>query len=340
MPRGKKPIYKDGSVVGEKTYYYRRRPDIYGKSKIWIEELDNNIIFNGQKIWIPTLDISKYYSGARVYAFIEELEERPVTLIDVLYSYGDILPSLENDDNFLDSFLDRFCRRNINIQTYKTPGLIMAPPNQTSQRSFADAIKLSLQDAVSTSKFPLVEHYMEEEQEVNDDSYDYKNAKEDGIAMEFIKDFYEIISGTKIRRPTEPKKKKIKESISRRAVIMKIGSTIINGENVGKYCFAYNTSVQNLTTVITMQIAGLDDEAVLSEKPMTGERLKRFGDTIFESNILETFIYINSDKKPINLFAGKYNEQSARLEVNRSLEQNFDKLNELLYPTRTDKGGR
>lgn len=337
MPRGKKQIYVNGSVVGEKTYYYRERPDVYGRSKIWIEPIRDGqtVNFGGSEISLPVVDVNKYYSGAMAYLFIEEFEEVPAKMVDILYAYEDIIPRLQSDDRYLREFLAHFVRRNINIDTMKAPGLVVTPTYASDKRRFVEAVSLAIKDAIVSGKFKMVSHYMEEEKEVIDESYDYKNAKQDGIVTEFVKDFYEIISGTKIRRPTEPRKKKVVTPLSRQAIIMNCGTTIIGNEAVEKNFIAYHTSVQSFSDSTTMYIAGMHKDKLFGDDESSEENLEAFGNTIFESNILETFIYLNSDKRPINLFAGRYNEKTGKLEVDRQLERSFDNFNKRLDPNKT-----
>lgn len=334
MPRG-----IDSTFLGGKDYYYRQRPDVHGNSKIFLVELDGTSVvcnINGKEIYFPLLDLKKYYSNARTYMVIEKFEQKSMIMMDILYATEDVEQRLNTDNTYLNEFLKGFTRENINNDIQKVPGLIVAPTNSNEKRKFLDALKNALQDAYCDRKFPEMYHTIEEEQEVIDENYDYQNAKPDGIALEFVKDFYEIISRTKIRRPTEPKMKKIKQSLSRKVTVIKTGAIIMDDDVIGKYNMLYVSNVKDILDSISICLTGLDDERIFSDE--SGERLKRFGDALFESNILETFMYVNAEQKPIYMFAGRYNEQEGRLEVDKKIDKEFDKLNNEINKIRPDDG--
>ena len=334
MPRG-----IDTTFLGDTNYYYRQRPDVHGISKIFLIELNGSSVtcnIGGKKIYFPLLDVNKYYNGAKTYLMVEKFNQNKMIMMDILYAPEDIIKVLDNSDSYLNEFLAGFTRENINRETQKSPGLIIAPIDNVKKGKFSEALKSALQDAYCDRKFPEMYHTIEEEQEVIDENYDYQNAKPDGIALEFVKDFYEIISRTKIRRPTEPRMKKIKQSLSRKVTMIKTGAIIMDEDVIGKYNMLYVSNVKDILNSISICLAGLDDERIFTDE--SGESLKKFGNALFESNILETFMYVNAEQKPIYMFAGRYNEQEARLEVDKKIDKQFDKLNNEINRIRPDDG--
>ena len=125
----------------------------YGPSKIRLEKLDmtkgfDSIKLNGLDVILPVLNLKKYDANAECYAFIETLENSPITMVDILYSYEDILDKFEHNERFRREFLKAFSRRKINISSLISPALTVIPGKANVAKKFAETLKLSLQDSM------------------------------------------------------------------------------------------------------------------------------------------------------------------------------------------------
>ena len=101
----------------------------------------------------------------------------------------------------------------------KTPGVILTPKDYRMANSFSNAIKNAVEENIG-KKVIIARKNGKEQVEIK--KYpDPEKVIQDGIVLEFIKDFYEIISGKKVSRPTDPIIKRMDCSISKDAIFMK-----------------------------------------------------------------------------------------------------------------------
>lgn len=344
MPRGKK---YDPTINAKRTVYYRSIPEAYGPSVIWLNPLqpgDNVIKVNNQDVWLPVLDIEKYYPGAKCYALIEKLDNFPVAMVDVLYSYQDLSPMLEKD-KFLEDFLRGFTRAKINALNLKSPALTVSPADRTEAERFALAREQALRERLGTDIVCLTS-VVHEEMEVENKEQAKVEVKPDNIIIDFIKSFYEAISRKPIKRPSTKKTKTVDASLLRELRMMKSGATVVPGAAIGKYFTSYYVEMQigdevnDINDELGIHFESIDDQMLISQEPEEIARRERFRDILFDSTILETYMEIFADKKPKLIFAGAYNERAGRMQVDKRVANYFNELNELIVPTRPSGDGR
>ena len=345
----KTKIY-DPNIGAERIVFQRPVQEAYGPSWIWLQPLEmgnSTISVEGQEIWLPVLNIKKYYPSARCYALIEKLSKMPMTMVDVIYSHEEILDRLENDEGYLERFLLEFSRTKINRLNLVSPALTVAPQGQREKRAFVEAMKSSIQDGFGNI-IVGIESNASGKVELPESESDNKSSqvKEDGIVLEFIKDFYEAISGKPVKRQTAQKPKKFVEGVlTKKAMLMKSGAIIVPGENVGKYYTNYfmrielGEDVKEIKDTLGLHIEGVDDNVLITGTGFD-ERKKKFGDILFDSTILETFSSLNPGKEPLLMFGGRYNEDVGKFEVDRRVGQYFDELNAMIIPKRPAGDGR
>ena len=300
----------------------RPKKEDYGPSRVRLEKLDMTKGFcrmdiNGTEIVLPVLNLRKYHPGAECYAFVETLQDYPITLVDILYSYQDILYRFENDERFRREFLNVFRRRQINISSHISPALTVVPNRSDVAKDFADALKLALQDALGTQIVGCSRTKTEDKEITEPPPKGY----EEGIVMEFIKDFYEIISNKKVKRSTDPIKRKVTYSLKKEAILMKSGVAVIESEEF-----------QMAKDSLAIYVSGINEELLMTSP----EYLDEFETTLLESNVLEAFAYLNPKKLPKMNYSGRYDEPKHKLVIYKKIEAYFDKLNQKLLPHKND----
>jgi len=316
----------------------RPQKEDYGPSSVRLEKLDMTKEFcrmdiNGTEIVLPVLNLRKYNQGAECYAFVETLQNYPITLVDILYSYQDILYRFENDERFRREFLNVFRRRQINISSHISPALTVIPNRADVANDFAIALKSALQDALGTQivGFSRTQTKDKEIEELPPEGF------EEGIVMEFIKDFYEIISGKKVKRSTDPIKRTVTYSLKKEAILMKSGVAVIESEVVDKYFTTFRAEIkaeesQMAKDSLSIYVSGIDEELLMTSP----EYLDEFETTLLESNVLEAFAYLNPKKLPKMNYSGRYNESKHKLVIYKKIENYFDELNRRLLPQKND----
>lgn len=323
--------------------FERTNQEAYGKSSVRLERLDmanqfNTIVINEKNITLPTLNLKKYYAGAEAYALIETLHDYPMTMVDVLYTPKDILGEFENDKMFREDFLHVFSRVNNNVSNRIAPALTLLPKTYHIAKAFSDALKSALSDAVK-NQILIFSKTTEEDIEERLDGNE-KNQKEDGIVLEFLKTFYDAISGNIGKSPLPPERKTY--ILTKMAILMKSGAMIIGSEEIAKYFSTFQMAVdsqeqKSIRDSIAIHFSGINEELLMSSPTYC----KKFGDILLSSNILEVFSYYNIGKPPKMRYGGQYNEELKRIEVNRETEGYFDRINELMDTMRDkDEEGR
>ena len=322
--------------------FKRTNQESYGISTIRLEKLDmtkgfEELEINGIKIVLPVLNLKNYSSTPECYAFIERFYSYPIIMVDVLYTSSDISDLFEKDEDFRTDFSKKFSRRNITSQNLKSSALTFL--FNGDEVDFGNAFKLALQDSVGTQIWRS-SNRVSEEVKIKD-AQASQEVKEDPLIVEFIKDFYEAISKTKIRRLTDIKEKEktVIYSMAKEAIFMKSGATIIGFEEVSKYFVGYQTVVKTEKTKqikdrLSIHISGVDERALVSSEKYRNS----FGEVLLESNLLEVLSSINPSRLPILAYAGQYNEEKNKMDVNRRLERYFDEINEVLLCGRASDG--
>lgn len=323
-----------------------RRPiqESYGPSTVRIEKLDmeqsfSTVNVNGTNVILPMLNLKKYNSDAECYAFIERLYGQPMIMVDVLYIYKDISDRFENDEIFRNDFLNKFNRKYINTSNLMSPALTMSSQEIDVARPFADALKSSLQEAIGSQIFGLRKE-SKKNMEIETPTSS-KKTKKDGIVFEFIKDFYEVISGSKVKKSTASKKQTVTYSMIKEAFFMKSGALIIDSEEISKFFTTFQTQInlgddQQVKNALAIYISGLDSFLLRT----SSDYRNKFGRVLLDSNLLEALSYFNLSKFPRLAYGGQYNEAKSKMDVNKHFEKYFDLINEMLVPTRSADDGR
>ena len=138
--------------------FRRTNQESYGASTVRLEKLNmtkpfNHLQVTGVDIDVPVLNIRKYDPDVQCYALIERLKNSPITFVDVLYTYKDILYQFENDEMFRRQFFEMFNRKQIATYSLTSPILTMNPRRSGLAKSFADSVKSAVQDSVGTGIF-------------------------------------------------------------------------------------------------------------------------------------------------------------------------------------------
>lgn len=314
----------------------------YGPSTVRLEKLDmtkgyGTVTVNGIEVILPLLNVKKYDADSECYAFIEQLTTGQIAMVDVLYTYKDIEDKFEHDPNFRRSFLNFFERKQINSTNIVSPVLTMTPRRENTAILFSNAVREAVQDGVGR-QLHVVSRRTEEDFDIEIPK-DPNSVKEDGLILEFIKDFYEIISRTKVKRPTDPEKRTVTYTMSKEAILMKSGATIFGNEEIPRFFANFRTEIssdeiQNAKDSLAIHISGIDQERLMTSP----EYFQYFTGVLLESNVLEAFAYANGERVPKLVFAGKYNEEEERMEVDRKNERRFNEINGKLIPTKSDDG--
>ena len=314
----------------------------YGPSGIRLEKLDmtsgfGKVRLKGKEFTFPLLNLKKYDSECECYALIERMYCYPIVMVDIMYSYKDILPKFESDEEFRNNFLSIYSRKFINIASQSSPALMLAPKkNKIEIKPFIDASQKAFIDATQEGRvyrfYKKVEGNLEEEVPVE--------TREDmGNFEEFLMDILEVLTNTNF--PKKVEKRKVNFSLIKNAVLMKSGATIIGTEEVSKYFTTFQTEVdmddvQVAKNSISINISGVDDNLLLSSQ----EYLRRFGEDLLDSNVLEVFSYLNSTRLPKLSYVGQYNENEHKVQVNKRLEKYFNQMNDFFVPQRPEDEGR
>lgn len=337
MPKTLKYDYSRGKQINA---YYRLNPEKYGASTIWFERLHagNNIInVEGKNVVLPCLNLSAYYPGAEAYAFIEKIDNKPIIMIDVLYTYEDITQKLESDGNYLEDFLLHFSRIKINMDGYNSPALVVPPKDRTKKVNFTNAMKKAIEEERGKSIIEIVSA-TKEIIDLPDEEKRSQNVKEnqDNIMLELARCFYDAVSLKPIKNSSDEKKvKRVLERLYlKKGILLKSGAMIIFDKVIGKYYVKYSSEIKEkndnskVEDTLSIYIENVDDYSLQNN----GESRKTFGEVLFSSNILETFSYLNANRNPTFMFSGKYNESIKRLELSKEVDRQFDMLNDLLVP--------
>ena len=214
------------------------------------------------------------------------------------------------------------------------PGVILTAKKE--HPNLHSVIRLAMEDSAKNNKILVVGNRAQEEIKIEVPK-DPSEIVPDGIVMEFIKTFYEILSKTKVKRPTDPKIEVYNYLMDKKAGFIKSGAIIINDVEASKYFTAFQTEVtnsdnqvQHLKGKLSFYITGIDDYALTANL----EYRKKFGDTILNSHILDAFKIVKVDEQPIFAYAGQYEEEEKKISVNKRIGKYFEQTNDLLVPTK------
>lgn len=343
MPKAK--MYDKWSK-SERTVYRRPVIENYGPSYVWLQELPRYNVYSesqdysytnieGKSVWLPVLDLAKYYQDAKCYALIEKFSNNSIVMIDILYSDEDLIRKFENDDKELDEFLERFTREKINSINLSSPALVVAPTNKDDAQKFVQAMEYAMQEALGN----LILLFQNEKQGKVDKKHESLEKKRENMVLLAIKTLYDSFLGLPVDEKIDESEKGI---LSKKSMMIKTGATLINGEEVGKYYSNYYSKFQigkEITAVresIGLYIRGIDDALFVSDRDGIEEQRITFGNALLESNILETFSYLNPNKTEMLMFAGKYNEALERIEVDKRTEIKLDNINKLIMGRSND----
>lgn len=317
----------------------------YGKSKVELKKLDmekpdDPIEINGYYVKLPALNLKKYNQNAECYAFVEKLEDSPIVMADLIYSQGDILSKFENDSRFRNQFLTAYNRKMINKLYSRYPALVVVPANKSDSKIFADSFKDAIQDSAGKQSLFLQKQYQgKKEIEVKPDP---NKVVQDGIAMEFVKDFYEILSGTKIRRPDDVIKKKVDVSMIKQAFLLKSGTMMIGSEEVSKYFTAFCTDMnlkesQRVRANLAFYISGIDSEKLKkSSTYFSGVENAILGKELNKANILEVMAALDRNRPGLLNYAGAYKDKENRIVPDTRIEGYIDEINDRLRNVRQE----
>ena len=319
--------------------YVRPEMENYGLSTVELVELDmsdnplNVINVDGKEVYLPVLNLKKYGNDYHCYAFIERMKQRPVTMVDLLYSYK---PISFDDPDFRDKFLREFSRTQINRSTMNLPGIFYGDKKDSQANAFKGAVKSAVSDAYKTKIF-TAKNSIESQLEI-EKPRDPSKINDDNLLLEMARTLYEMITFTKIKRPSDPIIKKVDFSILKDLMFMKNGEIIIRGSSISKYFSMFRT--QSITSEhvdeipegtmlnrFSFYINGVDDRKLSSDQ----NYLQSFENTILQSHILEALSVVNSNRLPNFLYAGNFNNREGRIEVNEAISKYFINLNELMF---------
>ena len=319
----------------------------YGPSSVSLQRLDmtksyQSVNVDGVRVCLPILNLKKYDQDAECYAFIERLQNNQTVIVDILYAYKDILYEFENDESFRREFLKTYNRRYINTYVLMNPVLSMVPKVGSEARTFADAFKRVVDDAIENQMLMMFAKREKQDLEI-EILKDPSTIKRDSLFMEAVKDLYEAMSLglVKIKRPTDPDIEHVKGFMSKEAIMIKSGAMIVNGQEIPRYFATFQTQlklqeVQIVKDSLAIYLSGVDEQLLVSSPEYRAD----FGNTILNSNLLETVSSLNANKLPSMSYVGEYNPIQKRIDVNKPYERRFDELNQLLVPSRPAGEGR
>lgn len=330
--------------------FKRPIPENYGPSYVKLEKLDmakgfETISVSGTEIVLPVLDVKRYFPNAEAYAFIERLQNAPVTMVDVLYSYTEIGNQFEKDENFRREVLTYLNRKRICSTNLEALALTLTPNRRELTKNFSNSINSAILDGVGAQVLLL---YRKEERDEKVELPPDPKAREDGLFVELMKALYEEFSGEEARRPTDPQIRKVTYRTQQKVVFMKTGAVVIGDEEVPKYSTNFQSNFdmemektetkenQEMKDFLTFCISGVDEKRLMTSR----EYFERFQETILSNGILEAFSGLNTEKKPKFCYVGKYNEIEAKVMVHKPIKRYFDNINEQLVPTRPEDEGR
>ena len=274
------------------------------------------------------LNLKKYDSNCHCYAIIERLKMKPITMVDLLYSYQEI--SLDNP-MVRDNFMKNFTRKNINLTNMKSPGTMFIPSSREEKKLFVEAMKKSVEENVGRKIF-IASRDKTEKVEIK--KYPDPN--------KVVPD--EAISGEKVLRPTDPVITNVNYSIVKDLIFMKNGAIITGSEQSGKYWTNYRTqtftdkNVDEIETgtlkdMMSVYITGVDDNMMMKNP----EYFKKFEKTILSSHMLEALSYVNQAKLPVFAYCGEFNKNDERMMENLSVEKYIEQMNKALFLNRSQE---
>lgn len=324
--------------------------EAYGESAIQLVEVEmtddplTEIDVDGTKVLLHVLNAKKFDPNCHCYALIETLKLQYVTMVDLIYSYGKLDTDVLNDKSQLKAFFESITRYNINCSTGRFPGIIHQPKDPTLANYFKFTLFDALQEA-NNNNF-LIKYGVERKRKKKvKPSAD--EIKDDGLLVELMKTFYESITLSKVKRPTDSIEKTVSKTIKKKALLLKCGTIITAGgvEN-GKYFATFRTGYKRkendvesipsyLDGVYSLHIAGVDDEKFVSDP----DYRKKFGEVFLQADILETLFAANGSQHPRFLYAGEYNEDDERMELGEDVGQAIKKLNDAMFPKNKEKSG-
>ena len=322
--------------------YSRDIVEDYGPSTVELAQMDiddSNIGYlqvDGKDMLFPVLDLKKFDSNCNYYLLIERLKKYPITMIDILYTYGEI--SFE-DDNFRKKFLEQYDRKHINFLTMKNLGIMVRPENRRDLNSFAKAIKLSIEDSIGdkiclTSINQNNKFKVEEKQETE---------RKDSILLDTAKILYRCLGG--VVKKESPIVKEVEYSLIKGAFFLKNGEILINGVETSRYLTMFKTQSRlnenqltlknnELSDIRSVYITGVRDYSLMSNP----DYYKKFGKIVLLSNILEALYAVNINGIPNFAYVGELDMKDERIKVNLNIEKYFNEMNELLFPSRNGDG--
>ena len=322
--------------------YFRDIVENYGPSTVELAQMDigdsniGHLKVDGKDMLFPVLDLKKFDSNCNCYLLIERLKKYPITMIDLVYTYGEI--SFENDI-FRRRFLEQYDRKHINSLTMRNSGIMVKPEDRQNLNSFTKAIKLSVEDSIG-DKICLTTIKKNDKFEVEDEQ---KNVRKDSILLDTAKILYRCLGG--VVKPKSPIVKEYEYSLMKGAFFLKNGEILINGVETSKYLTMFKTQARldenqftlnnnELADIRSIYITGVNDYSLMSNP----DYYKKFGEIILLSNILEAFYSININGVPNFAYAGEFDIKDERIKVNLDIEKYFNKMNELLFLSRNEAG--
>ena len=218
------------------------------------------------------------------------------------------------------------------------------PSTQAEKKAFSDAMKKAVEECVGKKIF-MARNDNTENVEIK--RYpDPDKVKQDGIVLEFIKDFYELISGEKVLRPTDPVIKNIKYSVIKDLLFIKSGEIITEKTQTGKYWTNYRTEAftdkktNELETGIVkdkmaVYFSGVDDTKLMTNP----DYFKQFEKIVLSSHILEALSAINQRMLPVFAYGGEVSVDSKQMVENMKVEKYMNKMNEAILLPRSRNSG-
>ena len=324
--------------------YPKNNIEGYGLSMVELVELNpsddslTTLNVDGCNVLLPVLNLKKYNSNCHCYALIERLKEYRITMVDLLYTYQE----MDFDNDFLrEEFLHKYDRKKINYLTTRSPGIIVQPKNNENARDFLNAINSALEDSVG-NKICLFNMKQENKYKVEEEVEEKK--RESSALMDCIKIWYLCLGGT-IESKKSTVTKNMEHLLTKSAIFLKNGEAIINGTQASKYLTLYKTqsilneneeslSNDELKNLMSVYITGVNDYSLINSK----DYLKKFGEIILSSYILEALFAVNVEGIPNFAYAGQFDIRDERLKVNLDVEKYFNKMNELLFLSRDEDG--
>lgn len=326
----------------------------YGTSTIQLVEVEmtedplTEIKAGNTRVLLNVLNLKKYDPNCHCYALIETLKMQLVTMVDLIYSYGEL-----NADSLTgaqkEGFFRGITRSNINSVTARFPGMLYQPQDPNQVEPFKRAILSAFKDANTSNNKSLIIGYRSEKKRKKKVRPSADEIRDDGFLVELMKTFYESITLSKVKRPTDLVEKTVSKTTRKRALLSKCGSIITAGVESGKYFTTFGTNYKrkedgvapnNISFVdyYSLYVSGVDDERLVVDS----DYKEKFGMVFLKSDILETLLAAGRPRlssHPRLLYGGEYNEDDERMELGEDVGETIKKLNDAMFPKNKEKSG-